>query len=83
VLTPNQQRLWRIDPRTNVVNASIPVANASALVASPTNVWVIAEAQGVLSHIDPRTNTIDRTEHLMQPVGGAVMGRDRLWVATQ
>ncbi len=77
-------QLVRIDPRTNVVLATIPVGlDPGALAVSDADVWVANEADHTLSRIDAHTNTVAATIPVVHQPVGAVTGDDAVWIASR
>ena len=72
-------QLYRFDPNTNTIAASVPVgAPASAIAAGGDTVWV-ATRGGLLVQIDPQTTTLVRTVRLGHSVAGLAIENGRLW----
>ena len=79
VLTPAEDRLWRVNPRTNAVTASIELpSETTALATAPGSVWVGSNG-GLVATVDTATNTVVRTESLGQPIDGLASGSRRIW----
>ena len=69
---PAENRVWRIDPRTNAVVASIDIGiNSSNLLATPNAIWVVSDSNVHGSHIksQPR-NQSSQTFSSGHPLGG-------------
>jgi streptogramin lyase len=75
--------LWRVDPATNTVVASIPVPNpfATGVEVGHGSVWVPARDQKVVYRIDPATNTVGATIELPSAIGGLAVGPDAIWTS--
>ena len=75
--------LWRIDPATNTVAASIPVPNpfASGVETGHGAVWVPARDNAKVYRIDPATNTVAATIELPSAIGGLGVGPDAIWTS--
>jgi streptogramin lyase len=58
-VTPDQDTLWRIDPRTNAVTRAIVVGpDPTWLTVAGRYVWVASEAAGTLTQVDPGTDKV-------------------------
>ncbi len=59
-----------------------PAASEGGIAASPDGVWLVTDAKGVLSKIDPSTNTV--TAEVMVPPNsaGVTYGEGYVWVTT-
>ena len=65
VWVPNcsDKTVSRIDTKTNQVVATVPVgpsASEGGIAASPQAVWLVTDAKGVLSKIDPGDQYVSR-----------------------
>jgi len=60
-------RLVRIDPRTDRLMASVPIAQGQAVAAGEGGVWVIDFWHGTVTRVDPNTNTAVATIQLQLP----------------
>jgi serine/threonine-protein kinase len=79
-LTPRTSALQRIDPRTNEVVATIPVAVQSRLVTTGGgSVWAANAGENRLFRIDPSTNAVVQTIETVNP-RGLGYGDGELWV---
>jgi YVTN family beta-propeller protein len=77
-------QLVRIDPRTGLVLATIPVGHEpGALAVSNGEVWVANEADHTLSRIDAYTNTVAATIPVVHFPVGVAIGGDAVWVASR
>lgn len=82
-LTPLEDRLWRVDPRRNVVTASIDVGpRTTSLAILGNTVWVGA-ADGRILAVDPRRNQVVRTIQAGGPVDDLTPDGSSLLVATR
>jgi virginiamycin B lyase len=75
--------LWRIDPATNAVVASIPVPDtfATGVEVGHGSVWVPARDQSCVYRIDPASNTVAATIRMPSAVGGLAVGPDAIWTS--
>ena len=82
----NDMSLSRIDIKTNKVVATLPYGPAQSeggLATSTDAVWMLTDRAGVLSRIDPTTNT--RTAEIKVPAGSfaCVLGEDgAIWISS-
>ena len=76
--------VWRIDPYSATVSATIPVGRiASGIAIAGDSVWVTNYADGTVSRIDARSNAVVDTISVGDgPVDIAAGGRG-VWVAVQ
>jgi len=76
-------RVWRIDPATNKVVASINLSDSTpiGLLTAFGSVWVGSRGQGVIYRIDPATNTVAETIKVNGSIGGIGVGPDAIWAA--
>jgi DNA-binding beta-propeller fold protein YncE len=75
----------RIDIRTNQVVATIAVAPAASeggIAASPEGVWLVTDAKGVLSKIDPANNAVAAHVALPANSAGVAYGDGLVWVTS-
>jgi virginiamycin B lyase len=75
----------RIDIKTNKVVAAIkasPSASEGGIGASPEAVWLVTDAKGMLSKIDPATNTVKDTVKVPPGSAGVTYGEGLVWVTT-
>ena len=76
------RHLWRIDPATRRVIASIPLPFAPASVAAGREgVWVTAQLDDEVARIDPTTNRIVATVRVGREPLGVAVGDGAVWVA--
>jgi len=71
----------RINPATAKVTTRIPGTNGSGLAFGDHAVWVTDENSGLVTRIDPRTNTIVARIHVPQSSFGIAAGAGAVWVA--
>jgi DNA-binding beta-propeller fold protein YncE len=73
--------LWRIDPETNTVVASISVPNpfSTGVEVGHGSVWVPARDNKVIYRIDPATNEVATTIQMPSAIGGIGVGPDAVW----
>lgn len=84
VTATNRAELYRIDPRSNVVAAVIPLLVPSPLlVAAEGSLWVSGDMTGIVQRLDPSTGqllaSIDTGVHDMESDGDLASGGGRLW----
>ena len=75
-----------IDPRTNLVDKRITVANGPrSLALAEGSVWVLCETEGKVSRVDPKTNKVTATVDLGIPESGGdiVAGAGSIWVTAE
>ncbi len=79
---PNDRALWRIDPATGRLAATIrlPVAPTDVAVGAGA-VWVTSELDDTLSRIDPSTNEVTGTIAAGKGASGVAVGAGSVWVA--
>jgi len=83
-VTPDQDTLWRIDPRTNAVTRSIVVGpDPTWLTVAGRYVWVASETAGTLTQVDPGTDKVLQTRAIAKAITGFTAGGDRVWVSAQ
>jgi streptogramin lyase len=83
-LTPRiPDSLARVDPKTNAVTRTYPMAaGIRAVVASPRGIWIVNRHLPTVSRFDPAAGKLDRRVILSDaPLGGAAYGSGALWVA--
>lgn len=75
--------VYRIDPATNSVVASISTPNpfATGVEVGHGAVWVPARENRVVYRIDPATNTIVATIQMPSAIGGLGVGPDAIWTS--
>ena len=75
--------VWRIDPATNQVVASINLSDSTpiGLLAAFGSVWVGSRGNGVVYRIDPATNTVAETIKVNDSIGGIGVGPDAIWAS--
>jgi YVTN family beta-propeller protein len=75
----------RIDMKTNAVIATAsvgPSASEGGIAASPEAVWLVTDAKGVLSRIDPKTNQVTAEVTVPANSAGVTYGEGLVWVTT-
>ena len=75
----------RIDVRTNQVVATIavgPAASEGGIAASPEGVWLVTDAKGVLSKIDPANNAVAAQVAVPANSAGVAYGEGLVWVTS-
>ena len=81
---PNDRRLWRIDPATARLAATIPLPFAPTDVAVGDGaVWVTSALADTLARIDPSTNHVTAAISAGQGAGAVAVGAGSVWVADQ
>ena len=80
----NQTTVTRINPHTNRVVATIEVPAAFGIGVLRHAVWVVGatDAGGLLSQINPATNTLTRTIPLDGFTAALATGQGSVWVPT-
>jgi branched-chain amino acid transport system substrate-binding protein len=79
---PLDRRLWRIDPETGDVAATISLPFAPKDVAvGEGGVWVTSQLDDTLSRVDPRTNDVTATVAVGRGASGVAVGAGSVWVA--
>jgi DNA-binding SARP family transcriptional activator/ABC-type branched-subunit amino acid transport system substrate-binding protein len=79
---PYAGTLWRIDPRPQPVERTIPLAvGASDVAYGAGSVWVANGLTGNLSRIDAETNEVTKTIALGNTPGRLSVGDGKVWVA--
>jgi len=75
------EMLWRIDPRGELVTASISVGAGPAGVAvGGGSIWVANSRDGSVSRVDPATNTLARSIAVGGAPRGVAVGAGAVWV---
>ena len=79
---PNDRRLWRIDPRTHLIVATIALGFPPAKVAAGgAGVWITDQLRDRVVELDARTYRVVRSVAVARgPIGVTVSG-DSVWVA--
>jgi DNA-binding beta-propeller fold protein YncE len=79
---PDDQRLWRIDPRTHKVVASFRLGFPPAKIAAgPGGLWITDQLRDRVVEIDPRTGRFRRSVHVGRGPIGVAVGAGSVWVA--
>lgn len=75
--------VYRIDPATNSVVATISTPNpfATGIAVGHGAVWVSARENKVVYRIDPATNTVVTTIQMPSAIGGLGVGPDAIWTS--
>jgi DNA-binding beta-propeller fold protein YncE len=75
--------VYRIDPATNTVVASIstPLPFATGIAVGHGAVWVPARENKVVYRIDPATNAVIATIEMPSAIGGLDVGPDAVWTS--
>jgi DNA-binding beta-propeller fold protein YncE/tRNA A-37 threonylcarbamoyl transferase component Bud32 len=81
---PVDPRLWRIDPATGRLVATIRLPFAPTDVAVGDGaVWVTSELDDMLERIDPSTNRVTATIRVGRGAGAVAVGAGAVWVADE
>ena len=76
------RRLFRLDPRTGRIVATIPLPFIpSSVAADASGVWVTAQLADVVARIDPATNRIVETIKVGREPMAVAIGSNAVWVA--
>jgi DNA-binding beta-propeller fold protein YncE len=81
VATPAAGTIWRIDPTTGSVVASLPVGGQPTVVAAERGAVWAGLATGSLVWIDPKTDRVVQVISAGGPVSGLTISGDKV-VAT-
>jgi DNA-binding beta-propeller fold protein YncE len=75
--------VWRIDPATNQVVATISLSDSTpiGILTAFGSVWVGSRGTGMLYRIDPATNTVSETIKVNGSIGGIGAGPDAIWAS--
>jgi YVTN family beta-propeller protein len=77
-------QLVRIDPRTGLALATIPIGrDPGALAVGESDVWVANEADHTISRIDAHRNAVAATIPVVHFPVGVVIGADAVWVTSR
>jgi YVTN family beta-propeller protein len=87
VWVPNcgDKTVSRIDIRTNKVVAAIAAAPAESeggIAASPDGIWLVTDAKGILSKIDPAKNQVVAQVTVPANSAGVTYGEGAVWVTS-
>jgi streptogramin lyase len=87
VWVPNcgDKTVSRIDIKANQVVATIaaaPAASEGGIAASPEAVWLVTDAKGILSKIDPATNTVVAEVMVPSNSAGVTYKEGAVWVTS-
>jgi len=75
----------RVDIKTNQVTATIaaaPAVSEGGIAASPEAVWIVTDAKGVLSRIDPASDKVAAEVEVPANSAGVTYGEGAVWVTT-
>jgi DNA-binding beta-propeller fold protein YncE/predicted Ser/Thr protein kinase len=79
---PSDRTLWRIDPASAKLAATIRLPFAPTDVAAGAGaVWVTSELDDTVYRVDPATNEITATIHAGRGASGVAVGAGSVWVA--
>ena len=75
--------LWRVDPATNALVATIPVqvTFATGVEVGHDSVWVPARVHMAVHRIDPATDTVVASIPVPWAIGGLAVGPDAIWAS--
>jgi tRNA A-37 threonylcarbamoyl transferase component Bud32 len=78
----NDRRLWRIDPRTRRIVATVALGFPPAKVAAGAGgVWITDQLRDRVVELDPRTYRLVRSVPVARGPVGVTVGRGSVWVA--
>ena len=81
---PLDPTVWRIDPATGKVAATIRLPFAPKDVAVGAGaIWVTSQLDDTVSRIDPATNRVTTTIPVGRGAAGVAFGADSVWVANE
>jgi YVTN family beta-propeller protein len=81
---PNDRSLWRINPATGKLSATIRLPLGPTDVATGAGaVWVTSQLDDRLARIDPATNEVTATIPAGKGAGGVAVGAGSVWVADE
>ncbi len=79
---PSDRRLWRIDPATRRIAATIQLAFAPRSIAvGEGGTWITDQLDDAVVRIDPRTNRITDTIPVGRGASAITVGAGSVWVA--
>jgi DNA-binding beta-propeller fold protein YncE/tRNA A-37 threonylcarbamoyl transferase component Bud32 len=79
---PNDRRLWRIDPRTRRIVATIALGFPPAKVAAGAGgVWITDQLRDRVVELDPRTYRVVRSVRVARGPSGVAVSGGSVWVA--
>ncbi len=74
--------LWRLDPRTGRIRATIALSfEPAGIAAGPDAVWVTAQMNDTVARIDPVTNRVVKTIRVGREPLAVAVGDGAVWVA--
>jgi YVTN family beta-propeller protein len=77
------RRIWRLDPRTGGIEATIRLANAPRTIAAGDGgVWVTAPIDDLVLRIDPATNRVVDRIPVARGASGVAVGEGAVWVTS-
>lgn len=83
VVTPEDGKLWRIDPERQDVSGAVSVGATPTFVATGGgSVWIASHSTGTLTRLDLRTNEVVQTILLGRPISGLAFAFGRIWVTS-
>ena len=81
VVTPEDGKLWRIDPERQDVTGAVSVGATPTFVATGGgSVWIASHSAGTITRVDPRTDEVVQTIPLGRPISGLAFAFGRIWV---
>lgn len=86
VASCTKQSIYRIDNKTGKIIAEIPcgisdVNGEIMLAAGDSSLWVLSDSTGILTRINPNTNTVQKKIAVLPGSHCAVYGYDAVWVS--
>jgi streptogramin lyase len=80
---PNASAVFRINPISDAVMATIPDTGVGGeIVADDNNVWVAGGDDPGVTHIDPATGVVTHVENEVSSGGALTMGEGYVWFGT-
>ncbi len=79
-----KSELYRIDPKSNLIVATIPMSSQPRfLAAGEGSVWVFNQGDGIVQRVDPGTNEVTAAIDTGRPGGGGniVVGGGYVWLS--
>ena len=77
----NDLGVARVDPATNLVEATVPIGGVGDVAYGDGSVWVESYSADAVGQVDLATNTVPHTIHVDGPSGIAI-GEGAVWVAS-
>jgi YVTN family beta-propeller protein len=84
VVVAGDDKVWRIDPRTDAVTATIPVGGEpTGIAVGGGAVWVTSASRGTVERIDPISERVVADVRLGHAPSGVAFAHGRVWVAVR